>query len=494
MNVLTLSNKNKTISNEDIASESLKLVESICSDENLKFGSCEASVVKLRIRESESVIGETFNVTIQEGTKAINLGSFTVREDVPTANRCFRDITLSDSMQDIINFNVVQWYNALQFPMTLKAFRDSFFSLVGIEQVGIALANDEMMVSKTIEQEELSGKDIITAICEINGCFGHINREGKFEYVFLNSAILPSETLFPSPDLFPGASRKADAEYGCDYKSCKYEDYEVSKITGVEITLAENEHGASVGTGNSYLVEGNFLLYGKSSEELEVIASRLLSCISDANFVPCELEAVGRLDVAVGNRIDVSLVNGRKISTFVLTRTISGIQSITDEIESHSSQFQGKNLNSMQNKVAMLNGETIKNAREVQEAKFRVGELEADNVVIRGSLEAQSAKIGELEADHVSVQDLDAATARIGSLEADHVSVADLNAVNVAVSGKLDVSQLSAEITATGAVNVGSITCSTYLVTYGGRQPVLKPIQVMINGIQYVILGVEYTG
>lgn len=493
MNILTLSNGNKTISNEDIASESLKLVESLCSDESLKFGSCEASVMKLRIRESEPVIGETFNVTIQEGAKVTNLGSFTVREDVPTANRCFRDITLSDSMQDIINFNAAQWYKDLQFPMNLKAFRDSFFAHVGVEQVAIALVNDEMVVDKTIEQEELSGKDIITAICEINGCFGHINREGKFEYVFLNSAITPSDTLFPSPDLFPGAIR-TDAEYGSDYKSCKYEDYEVSRITGIEITLAENEFGASIGTGNSYLVEGNFLLYGKGKEELEAVASKMLPFISDIAFIPCELKAVGRLDVAVGNRIDIHLVSGRKISTFVLTRSISGIQSMTDEIGSECTQFQVKNLNSMQNKIAMLNGETLKNAREVQEAKAFIGELEANNVVIRGSLEAQSARIGDLEADHVSIQDLEATTARVGRLEADHVSVSDLNAVNVAISGKLDASQLGATIAAMNGINAKSITCSSYTVNYGGRSPVLVPMQAMINGKQYVILGVEYTG
>ena len=37
------------ITNTDIHSEQFELTESICSDSQLRFGSCEASVVKFRI-------------------------------------------------------------------------------------------------------------------------------------------------------------------------------------------------------------------------------------------------------------------------------------------------------------------------------------------------------------------------------------------------------------------------------------------------------------
>lgn len=244
---------------------------------------------------------------------------------------------------------------------------------------------------------------------------------------------------------------------------------------------------AIVGQGNIYTISDNFLLYGKTETECQQVAETLWPIISDICFVPVKVTAIGNINMKIGDYIEIVLSENRTIRTFVLQRTLSGIQALHDSIESDCKQYVSENQNTMSSAIKYMKAEQEKNS-------MKIGNLEADNVVIRGSLEAQSAKIGDLEADHVSVQDLDAATARIGSLEADHVSVADLNAVNVAVSGKLDVSQLSAEITATGAVNVGSITCSTYLVTYGGRQPVLKPIQVMINGIQYVILGVEYTG
>lgn len=42
--------------------------------------------------------------------------------------------------------------------------------------------------SAVTEESAISGKTVVTAICEINGCFGNINRNGKFEYVFLKKS------------------------------------------------------------------------------------------------------------------------------------------------------------------------------------------------------------------------------------------------------------------------------------------------------------------
>ena len=60
--------------------------------------------------------------------------------------------------------------------------------------------------SSVTAEATISGKTIIEAICEINGAFGNIGRDGKFEYVILKaitSALYPAEDLYPREDLFP---------------------------------------------------------------------------------------------------------------------------------------------------------------------------------------------------------------------------------------------------------------------------------------------------
>lgn len=484
MNNLTLTSKNRTFTNSDITAEKFNLDESLCSSGALVFGSCETNTIKTQVRCLEPLMSEVFKVTLND----VTLGDFMVIEDKPTANKCYRDLKLVDNMYRIVNADMTNWYNAQPFPMTLKAFRESFFSYLGIEQVNVSLPMDDLVLTKIEEVEVITGKTIITCICQLNGCFGTINDSGQFTYVWLESMIVPSETLYPSEDLYPGMDR-IDYEYTrSQYSKCEYEDYEVAPITGIVITDNQNNLMASVGQDNMYTISDNFLLYGKTEAECQQVAETLWPIISDICFVPVKVTAIGNINMKIGDYIEIVLSESRTIRTFVLQRTLSGIQALHDSIESDCKQYVSENQNTMSSAIKYMKAEQEKNS-------MKIGNLEADNVVIRGNLEAASAKIVELEADNVVINGtLVAQEAKIGALEADHVSVADLNAVNVEVSGKLSTSQLSAEISAMESVVAKAVTSSEYRVVYGNRQPTLKPMQILINGQQYIILGVEYTG
>ncbi|MBR3468617.1 MAG: hypothetical protein IKH28_02865 [Lachnospiraceae bacterium] len=84
-----------------------------------------------------------------------------------------------------------------------------------------------MIVTKTLDQKELTGGKVAYCICEINGCFGHINRDGLFEYVFLDELgrkILPSHTLYPSNFIFPSAGNEGQLIENNYYISAEYKD------------------------------------------------------------------------------------------------------------------------------------------------------------------------------------------------------------------------------------------------------------------------------
>lgn len=220
--VISVVGTNQKIDNSMLEIGTFALEESLCSESELKFGACEANCVKFTARNTAgNIIGKKISIEETIGGDSENpmpYGVFKVASDVPTADRTKRQITAYDAMYDIINTDVKSWYAGLSFPMTLKQFRNSFFAHLGIAQVETSLVNDSMTVNKTIvatqtddssavtEESAISGKTVVTAICEINGCFGNINRQGKFEYVFLKaiaSALYPAEDLFPSDNLFP---------------------------------------------------------------------------------------------------------------------------------------------------------------------------------------------------------------------------------------------------------------------------------------------------
>ena len=184
--IITYQGSGTTLDNAEFQLETMTVTESICDEQELRFGCCVASSFEITVLDTvESFKGNTMNVSVRlDGAlKDYQIGKYKVYSDKPTADRRYRQITAYDALYDILNAETSKWYNSLAFPMTLRQFRDSFCAYFGVEQEEITLINDGMNVEKTIDPQELSGKTVIESICEINGCFGHITRNGKLRYL-----------------------------------------------------------------------------------------------------------------------------------------------------------------------------------------------------------------------------------------------------------------------------------------------------------------------
>lgn len=375
------------ITNEDLYSEEFELGESLCSESELRFGCCEAGVLKFKVANIFQPLKDkylTVTETINGNTDApFEFGRYKVYSDKPTADRRYREITAYDAMYDIINAEVSDWYNVLlpdkTSAVTMKQFRTSFISHFGLEQEEIDLVNDSMVVEKTIEPSELSGKDVITAICEINGCFGHIGRNGKFKYVFLPKYIQglwPANDLYPADNLYP---RNPNTERigSFLYINCEYEDYVTQNITKIQIRQKENDIGAIVGTGNNcYIVEDNFLVYGKSAEDLEDIAGNMFSIISDVSYRPFSAECKGNPCLEVGDAVRLA-TRYEIIESYVLKRTLKGIQALRDEYEATGEEYRSTQANSVHKSIIQLKGKTNVLTRTIEETNSKITDVES---------------------------------------------------------------------------------------------------------------------
>ena len=388
-----------TYTNDDLCSEDMELSESLCSQENLRFGCCESSVFKIRVLNDavsfkDKVLSAAMTL-IEEDKAEYPIGQYKIYSDKPTADRRYRDITAYDAMYDILHAEVSGWYNTIlptaDSTVTLKAFRDSFLAYFGIEQEDVTLVNDSMIVTKTIEPTSLSGKTVITAICEINGCFGHIGRNGKFKYVFLqDTSLYPAEDLYPADDLYPAG---IDIPASC-YIKAEYEDYTTALINKLQIRQEEDDIGCIYGTGNNcYIVQDNFLVYGKSSEELNVIAENLYSIISTVTYQPVHVEAKGNPCLEVGDAIELRTKNG-VITSYILQRTLKGIQALRDTYDAEGEQYQTEKVNGMKEQIIQLKGKTNKLTRTIEETRLEISDLEKglDSRIIQNA-EAISAEV-----------------------------------------------------------------------------------------------------
>lgn len=392
--VISVVGTNQKIDNSMLEIGTFALEESLCSESELKFGACEANCVKFTARNTAgNIIGKTISIeeTIDgDSENPMPYGVFKVASDVPTADRTKRQITAYDAMYDIINTDVKSWYAGLSFPMTLKQFRNSFFAHLGIAQVETSLVNDSMTVNKTIvatqtddssavtEESAISGKTVVTAICEINGCFGNINREGKFEYVFLKaitSALYPAEDLFPADNLFP-SDANTESMTG-HYITFDYEDFQSKAITQLEIKTSGDNSGAIVGTaGNNYSITGNFLVSDKTGAELEQIANNLLPIMAQAAYTPIKsCTCVGNPCLTLGEPIRFNTTR-EIVETYLLQRTLTGVQSKRDSISAQGTQTHSAKVNSIRDTIESVERRTGKLERNADHLLSTYEDLE----------------------------------------------------------------------------------------------------------------------
>lgn len=392
--VISVVGTNQKIDNSMLEIGTFALEESLCSESELKFGACEANCVKFTARNTAgNIIGRTISIeeTIDgDSENPMPYGVFKVASDVPTSDRTKRQITAYDAMYDIINTDVKSWYAGLSFPMTLKQFRNSFFAHLGITQVETNLVNDSMTVNKTIvatqtddssavtEESAISGKTVVTAICEINGCFGNINRNGKFEYVFLKaiiSTLYPAEDLFPADNVFP-SDANTESMTG-HYITFDYEDFQSKAITQLEIKTSEDNAGAIVGTaGNNYSITGNFLVSDKTGAELEQIANNLLPIMKQAAYTPIKsCTCVGNPCLTLGEPIRFNTTR-EIVETYLLQRTLTGVQSKRDSISAQGTQTHSAKVNSIRDTIESVERRTGKLERNADHLQSTYEDLE----------------------------------------------------------------------------------------------------------------------
>lgn len=407
------------ITNTELHQEKFELTESLCSEQELTFGSCEAAMIKFTVSNTFLPMkGRWMTVKMSLGGHAdipFQFGRYKVDSDTPTADRTCRDVVAYDALYDILNADVAAWYNTVfpshkeqqkdkdgktttvtvYDPVTMKQFRNSFFKHFGIEQVDIALINDNMSIEKTVAVtassetssateesstigESMSGKEVLSCICEINGCMGHMGRDGKFHYIYLEQNIqglYPRNDLYPADDLFPRDPKSN--RIGKDlYITAEYEDFLVKTINKLQIREQKNDIGVIVGTGdNAYVIEDNFLVYGKGTKELKGIAKNILSKIRGIVYRPFTADCKGNPCLEVGDAVRLP-TRYELIESYILKRTLKGIQALRDDLEADGEEYRTNGANGIQKSILKLKGKSNVLERTIEKTQSTITDVE----------------------------------------------------------------------------------------------------------------------
>lgn len=478
--VIRFPNDNITITNSDIVAESLTLEEALNEDPVLTFTGCIASRLSFEIADIvQDLRGHLVTAEISIGSQAavplfygyVDTQDNLSHQDVVTRFECY------DPMVSRVNeVDVTEWYNGLSFPLTVKAFRDALCTELGITQRTIILPNDGLYISeKTIDDEAISGGQLLRFICQLNGVFGHFDRYGYFEYkqlIPIQKGVYPSTDLYPSSDLYP-SRENFNIDASAIYTAIKYEPFEVSLITGVKIIDSYGTVGGSYGSPDNVLtISENPLAWAVNMSEA---AENLGVQVEGMQFVPSDTALIGLPYLECGDAVFINTMKN-VVRSYILSRTLTGIQAITDEFRCRSDKNQPVYTESTETQISRNNDNIVENAAEIQRNYLYTDELVADSIraeairtdsLVANSIQAEAIRTNNLVAQRIQAEELrtnqlvansiEAEQARVNSLIAQRIQAEEIR-TNSLVSSSISASETRTDRLLASKADVTDIT------------------------------------
>lgn len=378
----------------DIVANSFEMTESISNADQIVYGSVEPSCMKIQISDNYDVLGsnsELGNLIEGEfkdyadgrlweyviGRKIIMLigtgddeyySDFYISDVKGEGTTKFKTITAYDALS-LFDKNVAEWYNGLNFnSLTLKAFRESLCTYCGVEFESVTLPNDSMTISRTMSATSITGRDILSACCELCGCWPKIDLWGTNKLKWVTLGETSCETFDYS-------------QYDYTFRpDSTREEYDCKGINAVIIRATDDDvggHYPATVQDNPYIIQGNFLCFGKSTAELTTIAQNIYNQIANKPYRPHKTVITGRPYLEPGDKVTVKFAdgNGGTFDTYILKRTMTGEAALLDTYEAKGKK-EHREQYGISRQIQQIQGRTNELTRTVDETVNTITRIE----------------------------------------------------------------------------------------------------------------------
>lgn len=124
------------------------------------------------------------------------------------------------------------------------------------------------------------------------------------------------------------------------------------------------------------MIQDNFLVYGKGSEELTGIANNIYGKIRGIIYRPFSADCKGNPCIEVGDAVRLP-TRYEIIESYVLKRTLKGIQALRDNYEATGEEYRSTQVNSVHKSIIQLKGKTNVLTRTIEETNSKITDVES---------------------------------------------------------------------------------------------------------------------
>ena len=208
------------------------------------------------------------------------------------------------------------WLRSIQdqFPMTLWAFAGLVAQRCGVTIANNSLPRNGSYLVQAFYADNLTGRQLLAWVAEASCTFLRATPDGKIEFAWYTD--YTSQSIGPTVYIRDGLS---------------HDKFQTAPVVKVQIRQSDDDVGvlypSDESGSNALVIQGNLLLTSATAEALKPVAQAIFETMQGVTYTPLKVTVPADFPLPVpGNIVSVTDARGNVLSSYIMTRKISGQQ------------------------------------------------------------------------------------------------------------------------------------------------------------------------
>ena len=209
------------------------------------------------------------------------------------------------------------WLRSIQdqFPMTLWAFAGLVAQRCGVTIANNSLPRNGTYLVQAFYADNLTGRQLLAWVAEASCTFLRATPDGKIEFAWYTD-YNASQSIGPTVYIRDGLS---------------HDKFQTAPVVKVQIRQSDDDVGvlypSDESGSNALVIQGNLLLTSATAEALKPVAQAIFETMQGVTYTPLKVTVPADFPLPTpGNIVSVTDARGNVLSSYIMTRTISGQQ------------------------------------------------------------------------------------------------------------------------------------------------------------------------
>ena len=208
------------------------------------------------------------------------------------------------------------WLRSIQdqFPMTLWKFAGLVAQRCGVTIVNSSLPRNGTYLVQAFYADNLTGRQLLAWVAEASCTFLRATPDGKIEFAWYTD--YTSQSIGPTVYIRDGLS---------------HDKFQTAPVVKVQIRQSDDDVGvlypSDESGSNALVIQGNLLLTSATADALKPVAQAIFETMQGVTYTPLKVTVPADFPLpAPGNIVSVTDARGNVLSSYIMTRKISGQQ------------------------------------------------------------------------------------------------------------------------------------------------------------------------